>query len=152
MIFDRIDSQKTYRGISRNLDAAFDYLAGGAIARLPDGRLAVDGDNVFVIVSSYETKDRTAAKYEAHGKYMDIQIVLDGKETCFWAPAAGLTAAVPWDDEKDLGFFKDPGLGEVALPLAPGFFAVFFPGDAHKPSCHFQEKHKVRKAVVKVKI
>lgn len=152
MIYDRIGSHKSYKGISKNLDAAFAWLAGGAADGLADGRHSIKGDDIYVIISSYETKAVAEARFEAHARYIDIQVVLEGKETCFWAPASGLTPSAPWDDAKDLGFFSDPGSGKVALPLAPGFFAVFFPQDAHKPSCHALAKGKVHKAVVKVRV
>ncbi len=152
MIYDRIGSLESCKGISKNLDAAFTWLAGGAAAALADGRHLIKGDDIYVIVSTYETKAAGETRYEAHRRYIDIQVVLEGSETCFWAPAPDLTPSVPWDEAKDAGFFKDPGSGEVALPLVPGFFAVFFPQDAHKPSCHAAGKGKVHKAVVKVRI
>lgn len=152
MIYDRLDKLKTYKGISKNLDTAIDYLVKNDTGRLPDGKHPVDGDKVIVQVMSYETKDLAAAKYEAHKKYIDIQFVLDGKEGCYAAALEGLEPSEPFIAERDLGFYKNPAAPDAFLPLTPEVFAIFFPHDAHKPSCDFEGKRKLRKVVVKVAV
>ncbi len=150
MIYDSMDKLTQYKGLSRNLDAAIDYLGTHDVSTLPEGKHPVDGDRVIVQVMSYETKDLSAAKFEAHRRYMDIQFVLEGKEGCYMTPLAGLEPSGPFDGEKDLGFFH--GEGGAFFPLTPGVFALFFPHDAHKPSCDLDGKRRNRKVVVKVAV
>lgn len=151
MIYDRLENLKDYKGLSAGLDTAIDYLAANGVETLGQGKYAIDGDRVFFLVQSYETKDLSAAKYEAHRKYIDIQFVLEGAESCFCSPLAGLVPSEPFIAERDIGFYQAPE-AEAFLPLTPGVFALFFPRDAHKPSCDLGEKRAVRKIVVKVAV
>ena len=152
MIYDRIDKLEAYMGISGNLDAAFDYLSGNAPDSLSDGKHTIDGDNVFMFVSSYETRDADAVKFESHRKYIDIQIVLVGRESCFYAPIASLEVSKPFDAEGDAALYEDPIDGGCPVRLTPGVFALFFPHDGHKPGCNLDGINTVRKAVVKVAV
>jgi YhcH/YjgK/YiaL family protein len=150
MIYDRLDKLATYKGISKNLDTAIDYLGKNKVGGMPEGKHPVDGDRVIVQVMSYETKDLSAAKFEIHKKYIDIQIVLEGKEGCYCRPMEGLEPSEPFITERDVGFLK--GEGGAFMPLTPEVFAIFFPHDAHKPSCDWEGKHKNRKVVVKIAV
>lgn len=148
MIYDSLKSIGLYSGLSRTMDLAVEYLQGTAFGELPDGRYPIHGDDVFVVVSSYETKDPGEVRFEAHRRYIDIQIALEGSEACH---ALSLECAVPdgpFDAERDVGFYREAEA--VALPLSWPMFAVFFPGDVHKPSCVLGAKSRVRKVVVKV--
>jgi len=152
MIFDRLDKLNSYKGISKNLDTAIDYLVKNDAGKLPEGKHPVDGDRVIVQVMSYETKDPAAGKYEAHRKYIDIQLVLDGKESCWATSLENLQPSEPFIEDRDLGFYKNAAVPEAFLPLTPDVFAIFFPHDAHKPSCDFEGKRRLRKVVVKVAV
>lgn len=56
-----------------------------------------------------------------------------------------------YDEKKDIVFFKPdaPAIYEVATP---GFFYVFFPKDAHRPSIKEEDGMIVKKIVIKIKI
>ncbi len=152
MIYDSLKNLHRYTGLTKNLDTALQYVQSKAsvLNTLPEGKHPIDGDRVIIQVMTYETKDLVQARFEAHRKYIDIQFVLDGKEACYARPLDGLEPAEPFNEEKDVGFFK--GDGGAFFPLEEGAFAVFFPWDAHKPSCDWEGKRQVRKVVVKVKV
>ena len=148
MILDQVSNLRLYKGISKNIDVAIEYLRKNDVCALPDGRHAIDGDVVYVQVMSYQTKPLAEATFEAHRRYIDIQILIEGEELCYYAPLQGLVASLPFDQGKDIGFYK--GAEGSSFPLRPGTFALFFPHDAHKPSCDFKGRSPVRKAVVKI--
>ncbi len=150
MIYDSMDNLKAYKGLNANLDDAIDWLAAADLESLSEGKHEVDGTRIFALAQAYRTKDPAAARYEAHRKYIDIQLILAGKENCWCLPAADLKAAEPFAEDKDIGFFAEPGAPGACAPLVPGRFAVFFPPDAHKPSCELGGAMDVRKIVVKV--
>ncbi len=152
MIYDTLEKLGSYKGISKNLDNAIAYLASNNLDKLAVGRYPVDGDNVIVLVQAYETKSITVAKYETHRKYIDIQFILEGQEICYCAPRETLEISEAFNEEKDIAFYKDPSKGTVPLPLTPGVFALFFPQDAHKPSCDLDGKHANRKIVLKIAV
>jgi YhcH/YjgK/YiaL family protein len=48
--------------------------------------------------------------------------------------------------------FLAPPQQAASLPMRPGFFAVFYPHDIHRPGCRQQEKRRVRKIVMKAAV
>src|SRR5210317_929538 len=67
----------------------------------PDGRVEIDGQRVYAIIQSYDTKDEKAApRFEAHRKYIDIQFLLSGHETMGWAAADKISVTERYDEEK----------------------------------------------------
>jgi len=103
------------------------------------------------MMSEGETKPPEQVKFEAHRRYIDIQLVVRGQEAIGVAPVSTLTTVEPYDAAKDIEFFAVPQTSET-LALRAGDFAVFAPGDGHRPSLHLDGPHVSRKAVVKVSV
>jgi YhcH/YjgK/YiaL family protein len=118
---------------------------------LPDGRHAIDGDDVFALVSTYDTGPSTEKRFETHVRHVDLQYVTAGYERILHTPADALTVATPYDAATDVAFYAEPPFASSLL-MGPGDLAVFHPGDAHKPGCMAGGRHTVRKVVVKVRI
>lgn len=146
MIMDKVANLALYRGLGRHIDTAIDFLLKTDLSALPDGRRDVDGDNVFVLMQSPVFKKEN--KWEAHQRYIDIQIALMPGETILWAPLDSLNGWTPYDAKGDFTLSEDAAPG-TALPMAPETFCLFFPGDAHKPGLG---EGSGRKAVVKVRV
>lgn len=129
-----------------------------AIAALPPdaplGKFQIDGDSIYGNVMEYDTTLELPDKLEFHRKYVDIQAILCGRETMFWADIQGLQIRDPYLPEKDVEFRLPPAVGLSKLDLIPGFFAVFYPEDGHlgKGLPLSGPAGKIRKVVVKVKI
>ena len=80
MIYDMLANVQKYRGISKNLDTAIDFLVKTDLSALPLGRTEIDGDNVFANVMEAQAKPVEELHFEIHKKYMDIQIDIEGTE------------------------------------------------------------------------
>jgi len=150
VILDIVDNAGRYFASDSRFGKGFAYLRS-LNRHTPDGRYPLESDGLYVLVMTYQTKARADARLEAHRLYADIQVVLDGSELCEWAPAKGLTVAEAYDPSRDVLFYADVPNVDL-LALTPGRFAVFYPEDAHKPSCHLGKPSTVRKAVVKVRL
>lgn len=150
MILDRLENAGRYFASDSRFGKGFVYLRSLS-PTVPDGRYPLESDGLYVVVMTYETKARSEMRLEAHRLYADIQVVLQGAELCEWSPAANLVVVEAYDPTRDVLFYADPPVPE-AFALTPGRFAVFYPSDAHKPSCHFGGQMTVRKAVVKVRL
>jgi len=135
----------------QGLERAFEYLARTDLSALPLGRTDIDGADVFVMLSEAETRPPEQVKFEAHRRFIDIQLVVRGQESIGYAPVASLVTAEPYDATKDIEFFSVPQ-ESATLALRAGDFAVFAPGDGHRPSLHLDGPHVSRKAVVKVSV
>jgi YhcH/YjgK/YiaL family protein len=148
MIIDAFRNCDLYLDIHPGLKKGFDFLRNEDLASLPDGRHEIQGSNIYALLSSYKTESEEAKKLEAHRRYLDIQSLVSGNELIFWADIETLEPAGDYSEEKDIIFFK--GSSPSALHLRPGYFAVFFTADAHKPGCSLQTHEPVRKALVKI--
>jgi YhcH/YjgK/YiaL family protein len=147
MILDELRNAPLYRSISPRMAQALDFLQKTDFAGLPPGKHPVDGENVFALVLSIETKPKKAAFWEAHRRYIDVQYILDGAERMGRADLRTLKADGEYDAEKD--FQKLRGKGDIFVVPA-GTFVVFWPDDAHMPDLAIREPKPVRKIVVKV--
>ena len=150
MILDILENRGRYRGVSPELDRALEHLASTDFSALEDGKHPIEGDELFALVSTYETEPETARSFEAHRRYIDIQYILSGREIIYWAALQELAPKDEYSDEKDIVFLS--GAERARLQLSPGSFAVFYPQDAHKPNCTWESPQQVRKVVVKVRI
>ena len=130
---------------------AFDFLRT-ATPELEDGKVLLDGDDLFAGIDCYETKARENAKLETHQRYIDIQVLLSGTECLEIFPKAELTVSEPYDPARDAEFYEVPDTAPVRVTLKPGQFIVFFPEDAHMPCLHAGDSSKpVQKVVIKLR-
>jgi biofilm protein TabA len=115
---------------------------------MENGRHEIDGDEMFLLLNDYLTKDCADCKIEAHRKYVDVQYVIKGKESVGYAPLDGRLSVTEYDGKNDFILFT----GDVSfIELNEGMFAIFYPEDLHMPGVG-KTKSPVRKAVVKVKL
>lgn len=154
MIMDNLyTSHVDYGEMSAKLDKAFAWLRANDLKSIKPGqKIVIDGERINAQIQAYETLQPHETRFEAHRSYIDIQIVVSGREIIYWAPLAALTEIdTPYNYEKDAVFFKDPQVS-VPLTLQEGDYAVFFPTDGHKPRCVVAESEPVGKIVVKVAV
>lgn len=127
--------QKHKRNFPAIFDKAFAFLEHNDPALLADGEHPIDGDTLFMSIASLRTKDESLLRFEAHRKYIDIQIPLSGREKFLCAPSlAGMNVAEDLYAASDIAFYTPPA-SHSSLILDPGHFVVFFPGEAHCPCC-----------------
>ena len=67
MIYDTLEHAGQYRKLSGNLAKALDYLTGTELETVEAGRVEIDGERVFALFQSYETKPEND-RPEAHRK------------------------------------------------------------------------------------
>jgi YhcH/YjgK/YiaL family protein len=128
-----------------------EFLAAHDLAALANGRHEVAG-GTYVNVMTYETRAREDARYEAHRDYIDVQMVVNGRELCESADVARATLAVPYDEAGDAALYANDAAGDV-VELRPGAWAAYYPGDAHMPSLQAAgAAEPVKKAVFKVPV
>jgi len=150
MVRARLSEWTTTPGLE-GLERPLEYLAGTDLAALPLGRTTIEGDDVYVLVSEAETRPPEQVRFEAHRRYVDVQLVVRGQEAIGFSPVAALATSEPDDAVRDIEFFAPPPRSET-IELREGDLAVFVPGDGHRPSVHLDGPHVTRKAVVKVSV
>ncbi|WP_068472372.1 YhcH/YjgK/YiaL family protein [Saccharicrinis aurantiacus] len=147
MIIDSLDNVKHYRYLNDRIKKAFEFLEEIDFETIEPGKYNVEGDEIFAIVSEYNTKKKEDARPEAHERYLDIQYIVKGSEYMGYAPLEDQDVSTPYDTEKDLVFYK----ADVDyIKVSEGMFAVFFPTDIHAPGAEIEKSEPVKKVVVKV--
>ena len=139
-----------YAVLGERFAAAFRWIAA-LDGTQTDGRLPIDGEELFATLMSYDNKAPVNRTQESHRRYADLQVMLHGEERIQFTPAETLGAGNGYHAEKDYELFESPA-EHSTLRLRPGEFVIFFPGEGHKPSLAFDEPAHVRKVVVKVAI
>jgi biofilm protein TabA len=148
MIIDTFSNWKLYSWTHAPFRAGFEFLESLDPA-IADGKYEIDGDNVYAMVQTYETKPASGYEFETHRVYADIQYLISGRETILWAPHEGLTVVTPYEPDVEMQA-AEPNASELFLDA--GRFAVFFPDDAHAPCLACPDPSTVRKVVVKVRL
>jgi len=148
MIVDALDRSALYESMVPGMVAAFGFLRRADLPTLTDGRHEIVGDTVYASISRLPGKERSAARLEAHDRYLDIQYLIVGAETLGWSVRGAATHPVaPYDSARDIVFFQEAP--QFWFSLQPGQFAIFFPQDAHAPMVGDGPIHKV---VVKIRV
>lgn len=146
MIADSLKNYKSYLSICPRLEQAFDFILNNDLATFADGRHDIDGDNIFAMVSTPQLKRPEDAPVETHRRYLDIQLVLSGKEAFGWIAAEELQSpTAPFDEAKDICFWNDTPT--MQFELHEGQMAIFLPEDGHAPMIG---EGQIKKCIVKV--
>lgn len=155
MIVGNIKEFPENKLLSKELLEAINYLKKTNFSKSENGRYPIkgkDGNDMYVVVTEYETKPKNEKKAEAHKRYIDVQFIISGTETIgVGFPNHKNKLIEEYNEEKDCMFYHEVQ-DESELVLSEGMFAVFFPTDIHRPGCQLKGKQKVRKAVVKIRI
>lgn len=132
MILDSIDNGARYYALHPGLSRVFDFLRTADIKALEPGRHDIDGDNLFVNVSELELRPLDAAHLEAHNRYIDVQVVIEGEEIFGWSERKECTTPEgEFDTERDIIFYGD--VPQTFYTVREGQFTILYPEDAHAP-------------------
>ena len=108
-------------------------------------------NGAYASVQEYTTKVRGEAKYEAHKKFIDIQLIVSGRELIAVTPIGKMELCTEYNAEKDVMFFHHNDACTDYL-LEAGDFLILYPQDVHMPGVCVNEQSPVRKIVVKVPV
>ncbi|MGA3008265.1 MAG: YhcH/YjgK/YiaL family protein [Opitutaceae bacterium] len=162
-IFGNLGALRAQLAWAEPFAAAFAYaeevLQSGSAAQARIGRLAAGATarveltgGAFALEQAYLTKSRAEGRWESHGAYIDVQVVIDGEELMEVCDVSRMKVAEDLRPAKDLIFYRSFEGGSV-LRVGAGEAAVFFPTDAHLPSMRIgAEAALVRKTVIKVPV
>ncbi len=149
MIYDSLNNLGMYRCLHPHIEDAIAFLKKyeGRLSDLMPGSYDINNSGAFASVSEYESKPLSEGFLEYHRKYIDIQIIIKGREKIGIAHKGNCS---------DSGYEEDMGKLEGASDLIvidKTNFVIFFPQDAHMPqiSCSPQPD-KVKKVVFKIPV
>ena len=150
MIYDKVENMSLYfdrlKGFEKIEKAYNDFINNP----IKEGRIDIDGDNLWCNVASYTVNPDNPLKYEAHREYADVQVMVDGEEVFGWANTKECNVIEDFKEGCDIAFMDAPK-GQF-FQLRKGYFAVFFPEDAHAPCRKSENADTAHKLVYKVKL
>lgn len=149
MIVGKLKDLKRYKGIHPNIDEAIDYVLNNDLKALPKGKTVVS-ENVYINRDTYVAKPLEECFFENHEHYLDLQIVLEGKELFGYTDISNpsLKVTTPYNTEKDVTKYSATE-DTIYITLEEGF-ALVFNEDIHLAKAKVNDE-LVEKAVVKIK-
>jgi YhcH/YjgK/YiaL family protein len=148
MIIDKIENSHLYINLGERIQKSFSYIKQTELKKLQPGRYDIDGDDIFALISTYQTKPESEGKLEAHKKYIDVQYVFEGEELMGYAPLGNQEILESYKEENDIIFYTGE---KVFIKVTEGMFAIFFPDDVHMPGISVNKNSPAKKLVIKVR-
>ena len=149
MILARNETARDYLGIHPNLNLALERINEAFLSSLGHDRVDIVPGECWCTKFTYDTIPDDESFFEAHEKFLDIHIMLEGSERVEVSSPAALTV---FRSEPENDFWGYRGEGRVKLTIGPGEFLAVWPDDAHKIKMMVDHPETVTKAVFKVKI
>ena len=147
MIIDKTENLKNYAKLLPNLQAGLDKVA--SLGSDPEvGRYEFDGG--FFMIQKGLTSPAADGDFEAHRKYIDVQIILKGAEYVIWDEISNLKETVPYDAAKERVMLG--GQVKHTFRIDAGMSWVAFPQDAHKACKHLDSQTEYVKVVMKLPV
>lgn len=144
MIIDKMENAKLYAGLPGFLMAISELRKLGENPKI--GRY--DFEDGYFIVQEGDSIPMKEGEYEAHRKYIDVHLLLEGMEEFCWQDIYHLKLAREYLQEGDYAMYSGEDLQRNTV--YPGMFWIAFPDDAHKPGRHSQEAYHYKKVVIKL--
>ena len=148
MIIDKISNLNLYDEIPKEVK---DFILN-CTKNIDQGRVYLS-ENIYANVDIYTTKKLSEIKFEAHQKYIDIQLLLYGKENIYVTDKSVLTVKSEYNEESDCAFYQENPSEYSKLILDASNFVMLYPHEAHAPQASVNNiPTEVKKIVVKIKI
>ncbi len=148
-MIDTLNNIEQLANMGSHFQKAIHFIKNTDLSQLESGKYPIDGENVFAVISEYETKGLEQGAWEAHRKYSDIQCIMVGQEKMGYCNVNEMVMKEDYNEENDIFFLE--GQGDF-FTVKEGMFAYFAPEDAHMPCISVNTPQNVKKLVVKVLI
>lgn len=146
MIYGNIAYADRYASLHPLLPQLFAYVKSHDLLHTPMGKIVLDGDKLFINNVNPECLSEEKQVLEVHRRYIDVHILLEGKERVGWRNTDDCKElAHPYDEAGDFATFFDKPT--TYIDMMPNDFLIVYPEDAHAPIIG---SGKIRKAIAKV--
>jgi biofilm protein TabA len=150
MVIDHLNNASKYYALSAHVEKALKWLEEykHTLATMENGRYDIDGDDVYAIVNSYDTKPIGDCGWEAHIRYCDIHYSVSGSERIGYHHKSHMLEIQPYNHDKDFALYTGSGDWNT---IREGSFCLLLPEDIHAPGAIAGE-HPVhlKKVVIKL--
>ena len=154
MILTTHDELAQYQDLCSTFPVAIAWAQKVDWDTLADGKHNIDGDRLFLIKETVTLEPvGSDSVWEAHNRYIDILLILNGTERFGWAPRTDeLPVRTPYDQHTDKILFDASKFSGSTLDVRAGQAIIFFPTDSHLPCQEIDGPKPVQRAVFKVRV
>lgn len=146
MVLANINDFSNYQSLNPHFKTLIDYLNGHNLLSEDLGKIVVDGDNVYIHNIRAEGMSADSQVLEMHKKYIDVHILLEGRETIGIKDLARIsTFSKAYDEISECALSQEKA--DCYIEMMPGDIMICFPEDAHAPAIG---NGVIRKAIAKV--
>lgn len=150
MVFGNIDNLKEYSFLEDKVKKCFEYAKEHDLLQYEKGSHEIDGDELFVNIVSYTTTTPEERFWEAHKKYIDVHMIIEGKESIDVSFCDDMQIK-SFDENRD--FVELTGEEKATVNLInKGDFLICYPEDAHRTAIICQQSQTIKKAIFKIKL
>lgn len=149
MIFGNIENKKEFEYLEDGIKKCLEYANSHDLLSYEKGRYEIDGQKLFVNIVEYTTTSAQERFWEAHKKYLDLHLMLDGSEQIDLNFIQNMSLK-DFVDEDD--FLPMDGDKNSSVILKAGDFLICYPSDGHRTAVAVDGPEKIKKAIFKVQI
>ena len=146
---DYVEFAKQYHKNQAMWDKAFAYIRNTKLEDVPIGQYPIDGENVFAKITGGPNKDLEKTGWESHKQYIDLHLMITGKEKIGMALTTTASMTDPYSETSDMAHYKADGTFYTA---DSNTLLIFFPINAHRPGIRLDGYDTVKKLVIKVRV
>lgn len=148
MIISKLEHSYRIESLHPLFKELFDYVKQHDLLHQAPGQIVLKEKELFINNVLLNGADRETQPLEIHRDYIDIHILLAGKESIGWKALEDLEHETePYEKDKDCALYSDKPT--TFVEMNPGEFVVVFPEDPHAPAIG---RGKIRKLIAKIKI
>lgn len=127
-----------------------DFVLNNDLSKFEKGVHEIDGQDFFLNIVEYDSKDEEERFWEAHRKYLDIHFMIHGCERIKLSFIDNMKIK-DYDEENDFLSFEN---GEINshFDLYPGDFLICYKEDVHMTALKIKNKESVKKGIFKIRI
>lgn len=149
MIFGNVKNLSEFPFLEEAVRECFAYLKNNDLKSFEKGSHEIDGQRLFVNIVEYTTTTPEERFWEAHRDYLDVHVMLDGKEQIDLNFIQNMEQKdyVAKDD-----FLPMDGEKNASVVLENDDFLICYPSDGHRTAVAVDEPVQIKKAIFKVRI
>lgn len=151
MIKNSLKYTKNYYNLSEKIKLGLEFLETHDLKAMENGQYEILGEDVFINIQEYTSKPETDGKWEAHRKYIDIQVLIKGSEKIGVGEIQDFTTTEAYNEEKDVEFLTTNS-SQQFITMRENDYIILYPYDVHMPQISIDKPTAVKKAVVKVSL
>lgn len=149
MIMGNIKNESELDFLDDGIRQCLEYVKNNDLVNYEKGSHPIDGDRLFVNIAEYTTTTPEERFWEAHREYLDIHVMLRGREQI----DLNFIQNMKQDEfvKKD-DFLPLHGDKKCSAVLENGDFLICYPSDGHRTAVAVEKPEQIKKAIFKLRI